>query len=217
MTRKHLADLLTVILAVAAVASALVTVRRELTKAPERRSRVSWEPSWKSFATHGHILGNPAADVTIVEFADYQCPFCQRFTKYVDSLRILGRDVRVIYRHMPGQGHQHAVAAVRASECAAAQIRFVEMHSVLNSYPDSIGVTEWEWFGSAAGVQDLDAFSRCVAERGPIAELAMDTLDARKLRVLGTPTLLIHDQRYDGLPPFDSLLAYVDRTRRKKN
>jgi protein-disulfide isomerase len=107
----------------------------------------------------------------------------------------------VVYRHLPAQGHSHAVGAVRASECAAVQGRFAAMHAALSRNADSIGVKSWAWFARAAAVPDSAQFAA----------------DANRLRIRGTPTIMVHNQRYDGLPPFDSLLAYVDRARSSRD
>jgi len=219
MTRKAwVIELVTAALAVGALATAIVTVRREFSGTPgsARRQRASVEPNWQQYATTGHVLGNSKGPVTIVEFADFQCPFCQRFSRYVDSLEALGRSIRVVYRHLPSPAHAHALAAVRASECAAVDGGFQRMHRVMTMYSDSIGVAHWSWFAKEAHIGDSVRFMRCVTSTSAIPSLARDTADARKLRITGTPTLLVQDQRYDGLPPFDSLLAYVDRARSKR-
>ncbi|MGQ0767023.1 MAG: DsbA family protein [Gemmatimonadota bacterium] len=167
--------------------------------------------NWAAYVEGGHILGDKGARVTIVEFADFECPYCQRFARYVDSLTVLGIPVRVVYRHLPARSHRSALPAVTASECAAEQGRFESMHDALYANPESLGVASWQWFAGNAAVPDSMRFRECVSASKPLATLARDTADARRLKIGGTPTLLIHDLRYDGLPSFDSLRAYVER------
>ncbi len=85
------------------------------------------------------------------------------------------------------------------------------MFDALYAFGDSLGKAPWLWFAELAGIKDTEAFGRCVLEDGPLPVLNEDTAAAKRLRVAGTPTLLIHSLRYNGLPPFDSLVAYVDR------
>jgi hypothetical protein len=91
------------------------------------------------------------------------------------------------------------------------------MHDMLFKYSDSLGVAPWWWFAKNAGVQDSIGFEACVASTDPIPALDRDTAAARRLDATGTPTLLIHEIRSNGLPAFDSLRAYVDRATAKAN
>src|SRR5687768_1773115 len=142
MSKKLLLDSVTVILVVCAALVSVATVRRELYGARPSSGIpfVSTQKDWADYANAGHALGSNSAPVTIVEFSDFECPFCGRFAVFVDSLRALGRDVRVIYRHLPGAAHRFAVPAVRASECGAELGKFEPMHAALFKHSDSLGV-----------------------------------------------------------------------------
>ena len=129
--------------------------------------------------------------------------------------RVLGANVTVLYRHLPGLRHKFAIPAIRASECAAEHGRFQPMHDALFSYQDSLGTASWWWFAKTAGLQDSLAFDACMRRQGPIPALERDTIAARRLGATGTPTLLIHEIRLNGVPSFDSLRVYVDRARSK--
>lgn len=203
----------TSLLVICALVVTALLLRRELL-APNARVAMpvpSVVEDWKSYATDGHTLGAYNARVTIVEFADFECPYCRQLHEYIDSLRVLGKDFKVVYRHFPIRGHKFALAAARASECAAAQGRFAALHSWLYSNPDSIGVASWAWFARNAGVSDSTTFSECMRSTAPIEALARDTVAARRLGVTGTPTLLIGRLRIAGLVPLDSLAVYIDR------
>jgi protein-disulfide isomerase len=175
------------------------------------RMAPSVQADWQIYASSGHVLGSPDAEVTIVEFADFECPYCRKFSGYVDSLRLLGKRLRVVYRHFPLPSHRFAIPAARASECASEQGRFDAMHSVLYSRADSLGVASWWWFARLAGVSDSARFASCIRAPTPVQAIDRDSLDGKRLKVTGTPTLLIERLRVDGLPPFDSLRVYVDR------
>lgn len=173
------------------------------------------EKDWAQYTLGGHLLGLSDAPVTIVEFSDFQCPFCRRFAVFHDSLRKLGHRVKVVYRHYPIPTHQFAIAAARASECAAAQGLFEPMHAALFAHQESIGVAPWSRFARTAGVQDSTTFQTCMNSTDPVKAMTDDTVAGKRLKVRGTPTLLIHDLRVDGLPSFDSLLVYVERAAQK--
>ena len=95
-------NLATGVLVVCAVVVTGLLVRRELRGPASEASsfKVETQSDWRNVAV-GHELGPADAKVTIVEFADFECPYCRRFSQYVDSLHSLGRSVRVIYRHFP--------------------------------------------------------------------------------------------------------------------
>lgn len=211
-----MANVVTGILVACAIVVTVLVVRRELL--PNRGSQgsiagIRYQKDWAAYAREGRPIGSPNARVTIVVFADFQCPFCARFARYNDSLSRLGIPVRVLFRHYPLPNHPAALAAARASECAAALGRFGHMHDALFAHPESLGVAPWWWFAALAGIETKDSvqFNHCVQDSTPITALANDTVAGNRLGVRGTPTLLIHDLRIDGVPPFDSLKAYVER------
>jgi protein-disulfide isomerase len=169
-------------------------------------------PDWRAYAREGHRMGPADAPVTIVVFSDFQCPYCGILTERLHTvMRAHPREVAVVYRHYPLAGHPYALGAARASECAAAQERFPAFHDALFAAQDSIGVAGWDRFASTAHVPDLARFRACAAQAGPIATVKRDTVAGMRLRVSGTPTLLINDTRLQGAVPADTLEAFVRR------
>jgi protein-disulfide isomerase len=210
-TTDLLQNALTAVLTICAVVVTGLLVRREFagpaeTGPPAIRETVR---DWQAYDDGRHRVGPEEAVVTIVEFSDFQCPFCRVAAGKLDSLRDeYPRDVAVVYRHFPMPQHRHAVAAAQASECAGAQGRFWQMHDALYTKQDSIGVVGWTRFASDAGVGDLAAFETCLRDDAPGA-IRSDTRAARRLKVNGTPTLLINEHRVVGVQPLDTLRAYV--------
>jgi protein-disulfide isomerase len=201
---------------------ALVTtgfvVRREISPPPHTLVPPRKVPTWRSFSKEGHRMGLADAPVTIVVFSDFQCPFCARLTDQLHFLRNeYPSDVAVVYRHFPLAMHQHAIAAVRASECASAQGRFEEFHDAMFAEQDSVAVGSWNHFAKLAGIQDMAAFNQCTACKKPFPALARDTIAGRKLEVEATPTLLINATRLVGAQPLDTLEAYVRRVLHDKH
>jgi len=173
------------------------------------------QPDWSEYASSGHAMGPSTAPITIVEFADFQCPFCRIFKTYVDSLRQRHPEqVRLVFRHFPIRSHPFALAAARASECASQQGRFQQMYETLYDEQSYIGLQPWAWFAVKAQVPDSSAFDRCVRATDGIVALAEDTVAGKRLSIEGTPAILMNGMRLDGVPPLDSLEAYVARARR---
>ncbi len=124
----------------------------------------------------------------------------------------------MLYRHFPMPNHRFAVPAARASECAGDQGRFPEMHRALFENADSLGLAPWWWFASLAGVTDSSGFAECVRSSSPLLALERDVREGRRLGVEGTPTLLVGAWRVNGVPPLDTLRAYIKRaTEEAKN
>jgi protein-disulfide isomerase len=202
-----------VALAVCAVIVTTLVVRREVYRPmPRPVPSVTIQRDWRAFTTAGHLMGPEEAKTTIVEFADFECPYCKRLDGELDSLRRLGLDFRVLYRHFPISSHRFALVAARVSECASQQHRFAEMHHALFAFSDSMGLVPWAWYASRAKVRDTIEFSACVKSAAPIPALAADTVAARQLAIGGTPLLLIDSLRIPGAPSIDSLVAYVTRS-----
>jgi protein-disulfide isomerase len=217
--REWLLDVGTITMVTCALVVTVLAVRREHsagTVTPSAAAIPQRQADWETYAADGHSIGDSAAAVTIVEFADFECPYCRRFAATIDSLRANKQSVRIVFRHFPIAGHRFAIAAARASECAGDQGRFEQMHRVLYANQDSLGLQSWIWFGRRAGVADTARFNRCVISGAPIAALARDTAAAHRLGVRGTPTLLLNGWRIDGVPKPDSLKAYIERARTKE-
>ena len=217
--RDRLQTLFTAILVGCAVCVTALFVRREVfaERGPPPAARApSVERRWRSFVVGDHRAGPPTAAVSIVEFSDFQCPFCRIMAVRLDSLRQeYPNDVQVVYRHYPLARHTAAIAAARSSDCAGEQGRFWPMHDALFGTQPDIGRKPWRVFAQQAGVPDLPRFDRCMGRTDDEA-LARDTAAANRLEVSGTPTLLVNDQLLPGAAPLDVLRAAVDRSLRTR-
>lgn len=163
-------------------------------------------PNWRTFASSGHRTGSAGAPVTLVVFSDFQCPACKVLADQVQTLQQRHPErFSVVYRHYPLPSHPHAVAAARASECAARQGRFTQYHDALFASQETLGYTPWQDFARSAGVPDVSGFERCFSEPGAVEQMNRDIADAKRLGVTGTPTLLVNGRRYNGVPPLQVL------------
>jgi protein-disulfide isomerase len=150
-----------------------------------------------------HVLGASDAPVTLMEFGDFQCPPCANLAEPINQLeRDYRSRLRVVFRHLPLANHQHAREAALASEAAALQDRFWEMHdllyreqSVWSSAPD-VRVL----FSAYAGMLglDIDRFKKDMESDKAKARVGLDEQQAMTLSVRSTPTIFINNQE---VPP----------------
>jgi protein-disulfide isomerase len=138
--------------------------------------------------------GKAGAPLTVVEFTDYQCPYCRRFQAevwprikrdFVDTGK-----VRFIVRDLPLSFHAHAQPAAEAAHCAAEQGRFWPMHAALLASDSDLSPQGLEHQASALGL-DVARFRACVTERRYAAVIARNAADAAALGLRGTPAFLI--------------------------
>lgn len=165
--------------------------------------------NWRTYAMRGTQVGPANAAVTIVEFSDFQCPFCRRA---YDFLKLLHQrrpeDVRIIYRHYPI--HAFAFPAAVAAECAGRAGNFEAMQTALYRSQDSIGTVPWTRFAAEAGVRERGQFASCVERSETKASVDQDVSAAHQLGVHGTPTFLINDSIFVGFAGPEALEAHID-------
>ena len=162
------------------------------------------------------IAGAPArgpadAPVTIVEFADFQCPFCVRAEETLDQLRQdYPNDIRFVWRDLPLPFHAQAQPAALAARAAAAQGKFWAMHDRLYAAP--AGTLGPERFGQDATELGLDLprFRAALDAKQAKAAIDADGLLAAKAGATGTPTFFINGKRLVGAQPYESFKARVD-------
>lgn len=138
------------------------------------------------------VLGNKEAKVAIVEFSDYQCPFCARFhfdaygkikEDFIDTGKIL-----FVHKDFPLPFHEDAMPAALASRCAEDQGKYWEMHDLIFESGNDLG--EVEKIAEKTGL-DLQAFRECMKDEDRLALINADLDDGRKAGVRGTPTFVI--------------------------
>ncbi|HEV2787033.1 MAG TPA: DsbA family protein, partial [Solirubrobacteraceae bacterium] len=154
-----------------------------------------------------HIRGRVDAPLTLVEYGDYECPFCGRATDVIDELfERLGDDLRYVYRHLPlTDQHPNAQLAAEAAEAAAAQGRFWEMHDALFDREDEV---DWDAVvdtAQALGL-DLDRFIDDLQERAHVEHVRLDAESAAESGVRGTPTFFVNGRRHEGEWDAESLV-----------
>jgi protein-disulfide isomerase len=141
--------------------------------------------------------GPESAAVTLVEFADFECPFCQRLAPELDALWEKRKGaVRFVYKFMPLSMHPHGEIAARAAIAAHAQGKFWEMHHQLFANGEHLDPTDLDEYAKAIGL-DVDRFRRDMQSPATSARIDADRKLADTLGVKGTPTLYIDGREYD--------------------
>jgi len=146
-----------------------------------------------------HVQGNPDAPIELVEYGDFECPFCGQAYDSVKAVQAaLGDDLRFVFRNFPlAQAHPHALGAAQAAEAAGLQGRFWEMHDVLFEHQDMLDEANLLRFAAALGL-DMERFARDFASPEVAAKIRADFLSGARSGVNGTPTFFVNGERYDG-------------------
>ena len=151
-----------------------------------------------------HLRGDEDAPLTLVEYGDYECPFCGRATDVVDELfeRFRPDELRYAFRHVPNPGrHQYAELAAQAAEAASAQGRFWEMHEALFDHQDELSLDRVIDLAQELEL-DLDRFVDDLQEGVHAEHVRLDAASADASGVRGTPTFFVGERRHHG--PWDA-------------
>jgi protein-disulfide isomerase len=150
-----------------------------------------------------HVRGPADAPLTLVEYADFECPFCGRATGVVRELRErFCDDLRYVFRHLPlADVHPHAELAAQAAEAAAAQGRFWELHDMLFAHQDELEYADLLGYAGALGL-DVERFARDLEDGRHAARVQEDVASAEAGGARGTPTFFVGDRRHVG--PYDA-------------
>jgi protein-disulfide isomerase len=156
-----------------------------------------------------HIRGAIDAPVTVVEYGDFECPYCGQAEPVMrDLLRDFG-DVRYVWRHLPlNDVHPRAQLAAEAAEAAAQQGAFWEMHDFLLEHQDALGPDDLLGYAGELGI-DVERFATDLHERVGAVRVADDVDSADLSGVSGTPTFFINGTRHYGAYDIATLSAAV--------
>jgi protein-disulfide isomerase len=175
--------------------------------------------NWRQYGDTGRRMAREPGRLRIVEFSDFQCPFCARLA---DSLRAYQAKfpgkIEVLYRHYPLTAiHPKAMTAAIASECAARQGRFVPYHDALFRNQQRLTDSLLTALAREVNLGDVRAFDRCLVDRMARGVVEADMRAANKLEVTATPTLVIGPRKVRGalsIEQLDSLVNLAIRQQR---
>jgi Na+/H+ antiporter NhaA len=156
-----------------------------------------------------HVRGPIEAPVTVVEYGDFECPYCGRAEPVVRELLREFGDVRYVWRHLPlVDVHPRAQIAAEAAEAAADQDAFWEMHDLLLTHQDALRPDDLMRYAAQLGL-DVDRFTNDLGEHVGAARIAEDVDSADLSGVSGTPTFFINSRRHYGAYDIATLSAAV--------
>ncbi len=164
-----------------------------------------------------HAQGREDVPLTLVEYGDYQCPYCGQADATVKELqRRLGDDLRFVFRNFPltevHEHAEHAAEAAEAAEAAGAQGQFWPMHDTIFAHQRALDDAHLEGYAAALGL-DQDRFVRDMSGHANHARIEEDYNSGVDSGVPGTPTFFINGARHDGAFDLDALLQALEAAR----
>jgi protein-disulfide isomerase len=150
-------------------------------------------------ARRDHVIGGTDAAVTLVEYGDFECPYCgQAYPAVKEVVGAFLGQMRFVFRHFPlTQVHPHAAHAAEAAEAAAAQRQFWEMHDLLYENQGALADDDLLAYAARLGL-DLDRFQVELAQGAHAQHVRDDFMGGVRSGVNGTPTFFINGRRHDG-------------------
>ncbi|PIR70131.1 MAG: hypothetical protein COU46_03195 [Candidatus Niyogibacteria bacterium CG10_big_fil_rev_8_21_14_0_10_42_19] len=160
-----------------------------------------------------YVLGNPDAPVTIAEFGDFQCPFCEKFhngaRKEIVEKYVKSGQVKLIWRHFPLETiHPYAKPASIASECAGEQGKFWEYHTTLFSNQNALAKDNLIQYAGDLGLNTV-AFESCLVSGKYDQKVQSEFNLGRLLNISGTPTYFINGLFMEGALPFKEIESVI--------
>jgi protein-disulfide isomerase len=160
--------------------------------------------------------GPETAAVTIVEFSDFQCPFCSRVGPTLKQIeKEYGDQVRIVFKHQPLDFHAKAPAAHAAAEAAHRQGKFWEMHDKIFAEQKAMSPEKYVEYATELGL-DLEQFQKDVASAEVKSRIDADTKQAAKLGSTGTPGFFVNGLNLSGAKPFEAFKEVIDKELAKK-
>ena len=164
---------------------------------------------------HDRVRGPADASVTLVEYGDFECPYCGRAEPIVRELLEGDGDLRYVWRHLPlNDVHPNAEVAAEAAEAAAEQDRFWDYHALLFDHQDALKPKQLVGYAEQLGL-DVDRFRRELRDHEHAGRVARDVESADLSGVAGTPTFFVNGTRHHGAYDVDALKLAVKAARAK--
>lgn len=187
---------------------------------PPSQSQQIFNQSFNSGAvdsSYSFSVGPKDARVVVVEFLDYQCPYCRQTVPVVRQLMHMYKDasVRFVFRELPlVKIHPFALPAAEAALCAKEQSKYLELHDVFFLKQELIAPENMRSLIQEAGI-DYPSFEKCFVESRYHQFVVKDLTDAQNLGLYGTPTFFINEERIVGAATLSDLQSIIDRELRK--
>lgn len=162
--------------------------------------------------------GPEDAKVTLVEYSDYQCPYCRRFHNeaYKAIKETYGNRIRFVFKHFPLRSiHPHAEGAAVAAQCAMKQGKFWKYNDILFDNQSNLAADALVRYAAEVGL-DVAAFQKCIADPKVKAKVLADLDSGLKLGITGTPGFLLNGVKISGAQPFENFRQAIEQSLGKK-
>jgi protein-disulfide isomerase len=169
-------------------------------------------PTFPVEAGNAPFAGDKDAKVVIVEFSDFQCPFCAKGADLLKKIKAkYGKKVKVAFKNFPLPFHNHAETAAVAGLCANAQgsDQFWKMHDEMFTKQESLDLEGLKKIGKSIGLK-MDEFEKCLIERKFLDQVKADMEDGRKVGVKSTPTFFVNGQLISGAQELEVFADIID-------
>jgi protein-disulfide isomerase len=193
-------------------AAAEASLQARLSK--QHRVVINYQPYRLAFDNaNAPTLGKPGAPVTLIEFSDFQCPFCNRFAP---TLKLVnekyGDKVHIVYRQYPIPSlHPFAMKAAEASLCANEQGKFWQLHDLMFNDQSKLAVKDLKSSAAALGL-DKKKFDTCLDSGRYAEQVQKDMAEGTRVGVTGTPAVFINGvELKGGAVPFETVAAAIDK------
>lgn len=187
-------------------------------KAKSAAIKVMLDPPRYTVATTAvdPVRGVASAPVTIIEFSDYQCPFCARVNPTLEQVRkTYGDKVKIVFKDFPLPNHPQAPKAAEAAHCAGEQGKYWELHDHMFANQRALNVPELKQYAATLGM-DATKFNQCLDSGKHAGLVAAGTAQGEKMGVNSTPTLYINGRALIGAQPFEAFKQIIDEELSKK-
>lgn len=184
---------------------------------PERAqpNRPDPKTTYKVTLDGAHTKGPDTAKVTIVEWSDFQCPFCSRVNPTISQLMAdYGDNLRVAFKHNPLPMHNRALPAAIAAEAAGKQGKFWEMHDLLFANARDLTDENFEKWAKEIGI-DVEQFKKDMADPALKKKVLDQQSQGSNLGARGTPAFFINGRFLSGAQPVDAFKAIIDEELKK--
>lgn len=155
---------------------------------------------WRSYGSDGDWLGPRTAKLVVIEFSDYECSACGVLAGRLAALQKRLPSFSIVVRQFPLPLHIVGTNAARAAKCASAAGHFDQFESRAFSLVSASSTVDWNSYARAIGIADTASFDRCLHGQWSADAVNVDLEAGQKLGIVGTPTLLIGNEEYVGVP-----------------
>jgi protein-disulfide isomerase len=168
-------------------------------------------PDWEQAVTVGTPSTNDSTPVTLVEFADLECPYCRKFHQELlpELRKEFGSDLKFVFVHFPIPSHRFAKPAARLMECAKTRGAYWQMLDAIYSAQDSLGLKSWGSFAKSKNATDSTYYEDCARNENATSAIVDGLAFGERANVRGTPAIMLNGWLFDQPPSHETLRGAI--------